>query len=111
MCAAWSLWTRGGGPEAKALLQGALQADPHNAFTLNNLGVAKETEGDLESALKYYTAAAATHASQQVIVTVNREWRGKPVSEMAAESVQRLSERIRTETAQERAAMLNLQGV
>jgi Flp pilus assembly protein TadD len=99
------------GSEAEALLQTALATDPHNAFTLNNLGVAKETEGDLKSALKYYTAAADTHSSQPVVVTYDRAWRGRSVSEMAAESARGLQQRIQTETVQERAALLNLQGV
>jgi Flp pilus assembly protein TadD len=99
------------GSEAEALLQTALATDPHNAFTLNNLGVAKETEGDLKSALKYYTAAADTHSSQPVVVTYDRAWRGRSVSEMAAESARGLQQRIQTETVRERAALLNLQGV
>ncbi|HTA22940.1 MAG TPA: tetratricopeptide repeat protein [Terriglobales bacterium] len=99
------------GSEAEALLQTALAEDPHNAFTLNNLGVAKEMEGDLESALKYYTEAADAHSSQPVVVTYDRASRGKPVSEMAADSARRLQQRIQTETAQDQAALLNLRGV
>jgi Flp pilus assembly protein TadD len=99
------------GSEAEALLQTALAKDPHNAFTLNNLGVSKEAEGDLKAALKYYTAAADAHSSQPVVVTYDRAMRGKSISEMAAESAKRLQQRIQTETAQERAALLNLQGV
>jgi Flp pilus assembly protein TadD len=105
------LLSQGRSAEAETLLQGALAVDPHNAFTLNNLGVAKETEGDLESALKYYREAAQTHSSQPVVVTLNRVWRGKPVSEVAADSARELQERIHTETAQERAARLNFRGV
>lgn len=97
--------------EAETLLLAALALDPHNPFTLNNLGVTKEMEGDLESALKYYSAAADTHSSRPVIVTLNRAWRGKSVSEMAAGSARDLQQRIRTETAQERAARLNFRGV
>lgn len=99
------------GSEAEALLQTALAEDPHNAFTLNNLGVAKEMEGDLKSALKYYTEAADAHSSQPVVVTYDRASRGKPVSEMAADSARRLQQRIQTETAQDQAALLNLRGV
>jgi len=105
------LLSQGRGSEAEALLLRALVEDPKNAFTLNNLGVTKETEGDLDSALKYYTAAAAINSSSPVIVTFNRAWRGKPVSEMAAQSAERLSARIQSETAPEKAAMLNARGV
>src|SRR5580698_6729502 len=99
------------GSEAEAMLQAALAKDPHNAFTLNNLGVANEVEGDLKAALKYYTAAADTHSAQPVVVTYDHVWRGKSISEMAADSARRLQQRIQTETAQEQAAMLNLRGV
>ncbi|MGA8149636.1 MAG: tetratricopeptide repeat protein [Terriglobales bacterium] len=97
--------------EAEALLQSALAADPHNAFTLNNLGVAKESEGDLEAAMKYYKQAADMHSSQPVVVTFNRAWRGKSVSDMAAESARELEERIHAKGAQEQAIILNLHGV
>jgi Flp pilus assembly protein TadD len=99
------------GSEAEAELQTMLAVDPRNPYTLNNLGVAKEAEGDLESALKYYTAAADTHSIQPVVVTFDRSWRGRPISEMAADSARRLRTRIQTETVHERAAMLNLRGV
>jgi len=99
------------GSEAEALLQTALTEDPHNAFTLNNLGVAKEMQGDLKGALKYYTESANLHSEQTVVVTYDRGWRGRSVSDMAAESAKRLQQRIQTETDQERAAMLNLRGV
>jgi Flp pilus assembly protein TadD len=105
------LLSQGRSAEAEALLLGALAVDPHNAFTLNNLGVTKETEGDLESAVKYYAAAADTHSTRPIVVTFNQAWRGKSVSEMAADSARELQERIRTETAQERAARLNFRGV
>jgi len=99
------------GSEAEALLQTALAEDPHNAFTLNNLGVAKEVQGDLKAALKYYTEAAEAHSGQPVVVTYDHAWRGKSVSDMAAESARRLQQRIQTETAQDQAALLNLRGV
>ncbi|MGB7584362.1 MAG: tetratricopeptide repeat protein [Terriglobales bacterium] len=99
------------GSEAEALLQPALAKDPHSAFTLNNLGVAKESQGDLQSALHYYDEAAQAHSAQPVVVTFDRAWRGRSVSEMAAESARRLQQRIQNETIQERAARLNLRGV
>lgn len=99
------------GSEAEALLRTALAADPSNPFTLNNLGVAKEMQGDLKAALKYYTEAADTHSAQAVVVTYDHAWRGKSVSEMAADSARRLQQRIQTQTAQDQAALLNLRGV
>ena len=49
--------------EAEAVLKQILPLDPNNPFILNNLGVTEEATGNLEDALKYYDAAAATHFS------------------------------------------------
>jgi Flp pilus assembly protein TadD len=106
------LLSQGRAPEALVLLQKALSLDPHNTYTLNNLGVAKEFRGDYDEALKYYTAAADSHSSDPVIVTLDREWRGKPVSEMAADSAKKLRARMENaSTAEARAALLTLRGV
>jgi Flp pilus assembly protein TadD len=99
-------------PEADLLLQKALVLDPRNIFTLNNMGVAKESRGDYDQALADYMAAADSHSSEPVIVTLNRAWRGKPVSEMAADNAKKLRERIqKTATDQARAALLAVRGV
>jgi Flp pilus assembly protein TadD len=99
-------------PEADLLLQQALAMDPRNTFTLNNMGVAKESRGDYDQALTYYMAAADSHSSAPVIVTLNRAWRGKPVSKMAADSAKKLRERMQNAaTAQAQAALLAVRGV
>jgi Flp pilus assembly protein TadD len=98
--------------ESVALLQQALTIDPHNPFTLNNLGVADEAIGDYSNALKNYGLASGSHSSEPVVVTVDRAWSGKPVSAMAEASAKRLQKRIQgTNSAQTQAAMLNLHGV
>lgn len=98
--------------EADALLKKALELDPHSAFTLNNLGVADEAAGDLDSALKYYDEAAAAHSTEPVVVTLNRSWRGKPVSEMAADSATNLRKRLQNMSPNQiRATMLTVRGV
>lgn len=100
------------GFEAEAILKDALSIEPENPFTLNNLGVDAEATGDLESALKYYDEAAATHSGQPVIVTLNRAWRGRPVSQMAADSAKNLRKRMKTmDLGQIRSAMLSIRGV
>ena len=100
------------GFEAASLLEQALTLDPRNSFTLNNLGVAAESVGDLETALKYYDQAAALRASEQVVITPKRSWRGKPVSELAAESARTLRKRMETiDLPRARAAMLAIRGV
>jgi Flp pilus assembly protein TadD len=99
-------------PEADLLLQQALAMDPRNTFTLNNIGVTKESRGDYEQALTFYMAAADSHSSEPVIVTLNRAWRGKPVCEMAADSARKLKERMQNApTDQARAALLAVRGV
>jgi Flp pilus assembly protein TadD len=98
--------------EANLLLEKALALDPQNSFTLNNLGVAKESLGDYEGALRYYSEAAQTHSSEPIVVTLNRSWRGKPVSEMAEESAQRLKKRLKdADTPEAQAALLSVRGV
>lgn len=98
--------------EADLLLQRALELDPKNTFTLNNLGVAKEAVGDYEAALKYYHSAADAHSDEPIVVTTNNKWRGKPVSEMAAKSATELQERMeKTDSDAARAAMLTWRGV
>ena len=100
------------GFEAAALLRQTLSLDPQNPFTLNNLGVADETIGNYDDALKSYRAAAASRSTEPVVVSLDRSSRGKAVSKMAAESAERLQKRLKnTEPADSRAAMLTLHGV
>ena len=106
------LLSQGRAPEADVLLQNALKQDPNNVFTLNNLGVAKEMEGESDSALRYYDQAASVHSDAAAVVTLNRSWRGKPVGEMAAQNARSLRTRQEAEkTPEQRVAELNIRGV
>jgi len=106
------LISQGRASEALVVLQKALAIDPQNTYTLNNLGVAKEARGDYDEAMKYYRAAADANSNEPVIVTLDRAWRGKPVSEMAANSAKKLSQRMQNAaTAQAQAALLTVRGV
>ncbi len=99
-------------PEADLVLQKALAIDPKNPFTLNNMGFAKEKQGEYEAALGYYTAAASMQSNQPIVVTVNKNWRGKPISSVAAENAKKLRKLMaKSETTSARVARLNLQGV
>jgi Flp pilus assembly protein TadD len=100
------------GREAVALLRQAQTADPQNPFTLNNLGVAYEAIGEYDDAMKAYDTAAALHSSEPAVVTLDRQWRGKQVSVMAAASAKRLDLRMKKmgSTATD-AAMLTTRGV
>ena len=98
--------------EAEALLQRTLKLDPHNVFTLNNLGVAKEMEGDLQQAVAYYAEAARSGSERPAVVTENTSWRDKPISKIAAEGAEKTQERLQNQRdTQDRVARLNLRGV
>lgn len=98
--------------EAENLLQQAYRMDPKNPFTLNNMGVAKETSGDYEEALSYFDRAAETGSNDTVVVTLDRSWRGKSVSDMAADSARKLEALLKTsDNPQMQSAMLAAQGV
>jgi Flp pilus assembly protein TadD len=109
---AMDLLAKDRGVEAVSLLQETLSLDSKNPYTLNNLGVAEETIGDYDSALKSYAAAAESHSLDTVIVTLDRSWRGKPVSAMAAASERQLKERMKKmDSSEVSAIMFTLRGV
>ena len=106
------LLAQGRASETDMLLQAALKTDPNNIFTLNNLGVAKEMEGESQEALKYYDQAAGSGSDATAVVTVDRTWRGKAMREMAAASAKHLRDRLRAQnTVEARVAEFNLRGV
>ncbi len=106
------LLSQGRAPEVDLLLQRSLKSDPNNVFTLNNMGVAKEMEGESQEALKYYDRAAAVPSDAAAVVTQNRSWRGKPVTQMAAQNARNLRARLETQKSVEvRMAELSLRGV
>jgi Flp pilus assembly protein TadD len=106
------LLSEGRAPEADLLLELALTRDPHNIFTLNNMGVAKEMEGEEQEALKYYDQAGAGQADATAVVTTNSTWRGRPVIEMARENAKALRDHLAHEQElPEQVAELNLRGV
>jgi Flp pilus assembly protein TadD len=109
---ALNLLSKNHGFQAVALLRETLILDPDNPFTLNNLGVAYESIGDYDDAMKYYGAAAQSGSSERVVVTLDRAWRGKQVSAMAAASARRLDQRAKKMgNAEVNAAMFTLRGV
>ncbi len=99
-------------PEADELLHKALQIDPKNPFSLNNMGFAKEKQGDYESALASYHASADLHSDETIMVAVNPNWRGRHISEVAADNARKLDKLMREESStQARVARLNTQAV
>lgn len=98
--------------EADNLLRQALKLDPNDPFTLNNLAVADEANGDLEDALRFYNRAAELHSSDPIVVSSRRSLRGKPVSQAAAESAQALQKKIQAMSpTQARAMAFTFEGV
>lgn len=98
--------------EADGILQKALRIDPKNPFTLNNMGYAKEKEGELEAAINYYHAAADINSDEPVIVTVNKSWRGRPISKVAASNAKKVQSALAKEdTTEAKVARLNQRGV
>jgi Flp pilus assembly protein TadD len=109
---AMSLLQEGRAQEAEAILLQALDLDPQNPFTLNNLGYTMEAEGNLESAQRYYYRAAQLHSSESIVVALDPHWRGKSISEVAADNDRAVEKTMQAEqTAEARAARLNAQGV
>ena len=100
------------GFEATGILRAALALDPRNPFTLNNLGVAHEAIGDYDNAMKFYGQAADENSSEAVVVTLDEQSRGRPVSKMAAESAKRLERRLRAMSpAEVQSVMFTMRGV
>jgi Flp pilus assembly protein TadD len=98
--------------EADAVLQKALRIEPRNPFTLNNMGYAKEKEGELEAAINYYRTAAEANSNEPVIVTANKSWRGHPINKVAAANAKKVQSALKKEdSVQARVARLNQRGV
>lgn len=99
-------------PEADVLLQQALKLAPNDPFTLNNLGFAREKQGALEDAIRLYSRAAATGSSEKIMVTYNKEWRGRAIGDVAAENARKAQHELEhAADVQDQVLRLNLQGV
>lgn len=99
-------------PEADVVLQQALKLDPNNPFTLNNMGYAKEKEGEIEKAISFYDSSAATGSREPIVIAFNKNWRGKPISEVAARNAEASRKELeKAQDMQDQVARLNLRGV
>ncbi|MBV8206976.1 MAG: tetratricopeptide repeat protein [Acidobacteria bacterium] len=100
-------------PEADLVLQKALKIDNRDPFTLNNMGFAREKEGELQQAVSYYSAAAALHSPEKVVVAVNHDWRGKPISEIAERNAGKVRKELQEANGDvtRQVTLLNLRGV
>jgi Flp pilus assembly protein TadD len=110
--AAMALLLKDRAAEADQILSEALKLDPANPFTLNNMGYAKEVQGELEAALGYYRSAANRRSDETVIVAVEKDWRGKSISEIAARNADKVRELMDdADSVEARVRRLNLRGV
>jgi len=106
------LLQQGRAPEADLLLQEVLKTDPKNVFTLNNMGAAKEMEGEQEEALRYFDESSRAVSEATAVVTTNANWRGRQVSLMAQQNAKALREHMSHEPdVPAQVAELNLRGV
>ena len=109
---ALSLLNRDRAPEADVVLQQALKIEPNNPFTLNNMGFAKEKEGELEEAIQFYERSAATGSRDPIVIAFNKSWRGRPISEVAARNAEGSRKELnKSQDVQDRVARLNVRGV
>ncbi|HEX5430595.1 MAG TPA: tetratricopeptide repeat protein, partial [Bryobacteraceae bacterium] len=109
---AMRLLSQGRAFEASDLLRHALELEPGNAFTMNNLGAADEIIGDYKDALNYYQQAANANSSDKVVVTENKDWSGKSVTRMAEANADRLQKWMKNiEPSIAEAALYNRRGV
>ena len=106
------LLQQGRAPEADLLLQEVLKQDPKNVFTLNNIGVAKEMEGEQQEALRYFDEVSGAASDATAVVTMNPGWRGRQVSHLAQQNAKVLRAYLsREQDLSEQVAELNLRGV
>jgi len=97
--------------EADEHLRRALALDPGNPFTLNNLGVASEAQGEYALALRYYDQAAGAPVEDPIVVTTATAWRGRRLNDLAKQSAENLRSMKSFESNEAKVALLNLRGV
>ncbi len=98
--------------DAEEQLKTSLKVDPNNPFTLNNLGLVKEKEGDLPGALSSYQASSSRNSKDPAIVTLDRALQGHPISEVSERNAERIKRRLAgQDSVQNKTARLNFLGV
>jgi len=98
--------------DAEEQLKNSLKMDPNNPFTLNNLGLVKEKEGDLQGALTTYQASSGRNSKDPAIVTQDRALQGHPIAEVSERNAERIKRRLPEQNSVEnRTARLNFLGV
>jgi Flp pilus assembly protein TadD len=82
-------------PEARQDFLQSYSLDPHNAFSINNVGYIAEKDGDLETAEFFYARAKkAEDANDRVGLATRRSAEGKHLSAVATESDQKVDSKL-----------------
>jgi Flp pilus assembly protein TadD len=98
--------------EAEIVLRNAIRTDPKNPFLLDSLGYVMESEGDLQSALQYYSEAANQGSEERVLLTPLKRWRGKTITEIANRNAESVREAIaKGDDTETQVSRLNMRGV
>jgi Flp pilus assembly protein TadD len=98
--------------DAEDQLKNALKIDPNNPFTLNNMGLVREEQGDLQGALNSYRAAIGRNSADPAIVIRDRALLGHPITEVSQRNAERIQRRLPEQaTLENRTARFNFLGV
>ena len=82
--------------EAKEYFEEALEHDAENPYTLLNIGVVAEREGDFQRAADYYQKVIYTNTEATAIEASDPEKKGLPLVDIARENIERLKPRMNT---------------
>lgn len=96
--------------EARQFFLQAYQQDPHNSFTLNNLGYVTELQGDWESAQEYYEAArSGTDANDRVTYSTRPDVEGQKMFRLANNNQSEVQSALQTMQAARRRGQLPIE--
>jgi len=76
--------------EAREYFEEALEIDPENPYTLLNIGVIEEREGNFPAALYYYQKVITTGTTATALEASDASKEGMPLIQIARENIERL---------------------
>lgn len=80
--------------EAKEYFEEALEHDAENPYTLLNIGVVSEREGEYQRAIQYYQKVIITGTSATAIEASDPDKQGMSLLQIARENIERLQQRM-----------------
>lgn len=80
--------------EAKEFFEEALEHDAENPYTLLNVGVVAEREGEFQRAIQYYQKVITTNTQATAIEASDPEKKGMTLVDIARENIDRLKQRM-----------------